>query len=60
MNRVNFNLLKNKITVLPAITSTPFNASLFKDKKVLITGGTGLGKQMAKSYLGLGRSTHRK
>ena len=50
MNRVNFNLLKNKITVLPAITSTPFKESLFKDKKVLITGGgTGLGKQMAKS-----------
>ena len=43
MNRVNFNLLKNKITVLPAITSTPFKESLFKDKKVLITGGgTGL------------------
>ena len=55
MNRVNFNLLKNKITVLPAITSTPFKSSLFKDKKVLITGGgTGLGKKMAQSYLGLG------
>lgn len=55
MNRINFNLLKNKITVLPAITSTPFKTSLFENKKVLITGGgTGLGKQMAKSYLGLG------
>ena len=54
MNRVNFNLLKNKITVLPAAIH-PFKSSLFENKKVLITGGgTGLGKQMAKSYLGLG------
>jgi len=55
MNRVNFNLFKKPNIVLNAITSTPFRSKLFNNKKVLITGGgTGLGKQMAKSYLGLG------
>ncbi len=41
--------------ILKAFTSTPFRSSIFKGKTVLITGGgTGLGKKMAQSYLGLG------
>lgn len=41
--------------ILKAFTSTPFRSRIFKGKTVLITGGgTGLGKKMAQSYLGLG------
>jgi len=41
--------------VIYATTSSPFKARLFNNKNVLITGGgTGLGKQMAKTYLALG------
>lgn len=46
------NLIKK---VIYATTSSPFKARLFNNKNVLITGGgTGLGKQMAKTYLALG------
>ena len=41
----------------PTITS-PFKNNLFLNKNVLITGGgTGLGKQIAKTYLNLGDVT---
>jgi len=41
--------------VINATTSSPFKGRLFNNKNVLITGGgTGLGKQMAKTYLALG------
>ena len=40
----------------PTITS-PFKDNLFVNKNILITGwGTGLGKQIAKTYLNLGES----
>lgn len=49
------NFLKQSNTILKSIASTPFKHDLFKNKNILITGGgTGLGKQMAKTYLGLG------
>lgn len=49
------SLLKNANFVLKSNLNTPFSSNLFKNKNVLITGGgTGLGKQMAKTYLGLG------
>lgn len=55
MNRVNFNLFKNSRIILKTETSNPFRKRLFADKSVLITGGgTGLGKKMAETYLGLG------
>lgn len=49
---MSLNVVKKIIT--PTMTS-PFKARLFNNKNVLITGGgTGLGKQMAKTYLNLG------
>jgi 2,4-dienoyl-CoA reductase [(3E)-enoyl-CoA-producing], mitochondrial len=49
------NFLKQSNTILKSISTTPFKQNLFKNKNVLITGGgTGLGKQMAKTYLDLG------
>ena len=46
------NMIKK---VINATTTTPFKTRLFNNKNVLITGGgTGLGKQMAKTYLSLG------
>lgn len=46
------NMIKK---VINATTSSPFKGRLFNNKNVLITGGgTGLGKQMAKTYLALG------
>lgn len=51
---VNINLMSNHI-VLNAKKLIPFSKNLFSNKNVLITGGgTGLGKQMAKTYLDLG------
>ena len=53
MNR--FKLLSNKRIILESKKLIPFNDNLFSNKSVLITGGgTGLGKQMAKTYLDLG------
>ena len=49
------NFLKQSNTILKAVTNNPFTLDLFKNKNILITGGgTGLGKQMAKTYLELG------
>ena len=50
-----FKLLRNKRIILESKKLIPFNDNLFSNKSVLITGGgTGLGKQMAKTYLELG------
>ncbi len=48
------NFLKQSNTILKSVTNNPFKLDLFKNKNILITGGgTGLGKQMAKTYLEL-------
>ena len=49
------NFLKQSNTILNSVKTNPFKLDLFKNKNILITGGgTGLGKQMAKTYLELG------